>query len=208
MAAELTATVENGGLKLDAALPFPERTRVRLVVEPVGEADAARAAWDRIRARLRERPIHGGAGRSPVRNFMNAVDTNVLVYAFDADDPTRQSRAEALLEGPTLGLSEGVLLWQVAGEFLNVLRKWESSGRLSAADVVAHFRDVLALWPLHLPTAEVFDRSFDLRTRYSLSHWDGLLIAACRIAGVRRLYSEDMQDGADCDGVRIDNPFT
>jgi len=34
-----------------------------------------------------------------------------------------------------------------------------------------------------------------------------LLVAACQEAGVARLYSEDMQDGADYDGVKVVNPF-
>jgi predicted nucleic acid-binding protein len=40
-----------------------------------------------------------------------------------------------------------------------------------------------------------------------LSHWDSLLVAACQETGVTRLYSEDMQHGADYDGVKIVNPF-
>lgn len=35
-----------------------------------------------------------------------------------------------------------------------------------------------------------------------------MLLAACKEAGVTRLYSEDMQHGADYDGVTIVNPFT
>ncbi len=34
-----------------------------------------------------------------------------------------------------------------------------------------------------------------------------MLVAACIEAGVTTLYSEDMADGADYDGVRIVNPF-
>jgi predicted nucleic acid-binding protein len=46
-----------------------------------------------------------------------------------------------------------------------------------------------------------------LHGRYSLSHWDSLLVAGCGDAGVTSLYSEDMQHGADYDGVKIINPF-
>lgn len=63
MPTEVLGTVENGVLTLDAALPFRERTRVRLTVEPVepGEPlNEAQAAWERIKQRLRERPIHSG----------------------------------------------------------------------------------------------------------------------------------------------------
>lgn len=57
------------------------------------------------------------------------------------------------------------------------------------------------------PTNNVIPRSLDLTTRYSLSHWDSMLIAACLEAGVETLYTEDMDDGAAYDGVKIVNPF-
>jgi hypothetical protein len=40
---------------------------------------------------------------------MNAVDTNILVYANDPRDPRKQTIAGTLMED----LDDGVLLWQV-----------------------------------------------------------------------------------------------
>ena len=50
-------------------------------------------------------------------------------------------------------------------------------------------------------------RSEDSTHSTSLSHWDSLLLAACLEAGVETLYSEDLQDGANYDSVRVVNPF-
>ncbi len=63
------------------------------------------------------------------------------------------------------------------------------------------------IFPIKTPRAVVFDHVLELYERFSLSHWDSLLLAACADAGVTRLYSEDMQHGADIDGVKIINPF-
>lgn len=79
---------------------------------------------------------------------MNVADTSVLVYAFDADEIVKRPMAEALIDGLATQPGDSVLLWQVAGEFLNWLRKWEAAGRISAADVEVQFRDVLAAFPL------------------------------------------------------------
>ena len=49
--------------------------------------------------------------------------------------------------------------------------------------------------------------SFDLTARYSLSHWDSLLVAACIEAGIDTLYSEDMGDGAVYDSLTVINPL-
>ncbi|MBO0696910.1 MAG: PIN domain-containing protein [Zavarzinella sp.] len=138
---------------------------------------------------------------------MNAVDTNVFVYALDVDEPVKQTKAQQLLKDLTAGADPTVLLWQVAGELLSNLRKRESAGRITATDVQMHFDDFLAMFPLVTPGAAVFPRYFDLHARFSLSHWDAMLLAACREVGVTTLYSEDMDAGTDYDGLKIVNPF-
>jgi predicted nucleic acid-binding protein len=50
---------------------------------------------------------------------MNAVDTNVLLYVHDPRDVTKQASAANLLQS----LADGVLLWQVACEYLAASRK-------------------------------------------------------------------------------------
>lgn len=100
-----------------------------------------------------------------------------------------------------------MLLWQVAGELLSVLWNWEAKGLVSRANVEAHFRDLFAIFPLALPDPPSFAHYFNLHARFSLSHWDAMLLAACKQAGVTTLFSEDMGAGIDYDGVAIVNPF-
>ena len=50
---------------------------------------------------------------------MIALDTNVLIYACDKADPKRQQLALELISNA----SDGVLLWQVACEFVAASRK-------------------------------------------------------------------------------------
>ena len=138
---------------------------------------------------------------------MNAVDTNVFVYALDDDEPIKQAKANELLVRLAQYPSDTILLWQVATEFLSVLRRWEDAGRVATADVVENFRDVRSMFTLRLPRIRTFRISEGLRLRFSLSHWDSMLLAACKEAGVDVLYSEDMDSGTDYDGLRIVNPF-
>lgn len=60
MPTEVLGTVENGVLTLDAALPFRERTRVRLTIEPVEPQEAKLAAWERMLAMFDAAPIVDG----------------------------------------------------------------------------------------------------------------------------------------------------
>jgi predicted nucleic acid-binding protein len=138
---------------------------------------------------------------------MIAIDTNVFVYAFDAAEPDKQSRAREFFQGMFASAEATVIPWQVAAELLARFRKWEAAGKMAGDDVRARFGEFLKVWRLALPTVEVFGVSFQIHALYSLSHWDSLLIAACKEAGAGRLYSEDMQHGAVYSGVEIVNPF-
>jgi predicted nucleic acid-binding protein len=137
---------------------------------------------------------------------MNGIDTNVLVYAFDFSEPVKQPKAQRLLDD-LQAASAATVPWQVVGEFLNCLRRWQQQGRISASDVDAHIDDLLEAFPIALPTVNVVRVSLDLMRRHSLSHWDSMLIAACIDAGMDTLYSEDLSDGAVYDSVRVLNPF-
>jgi hypothetical protein len=60
MKGELTAIVVGGMLKPDEELFLPDQTRVRLTIETIGQKPDASSAWEAVKARLRERPLHGG----------------------------------------------------------------------------------------------------------------------------------------------------
>lgn len=137
---------------------------------------------------------------------MNAVDTNVFVYVLDVDEPIKHAKAHELVQRLLQGGST-VIPWQVAVELLASLRRRQSKGRISADEVEDHFRKFLRMFPLIIPRAEVFQTCFDLHSRFSLSHWDSMLLAACKDAGVTTLYSEDVDADTDFDGLRIVNPF-
>ena len=133
---------------------------------------------------------------------MNAVDTDILIYAHDPRDSTKQAIASSLLAS----LSDGVLLWQVACEYLAASRKLEPFGYKSeqAWQDVEDMRDA---WHTILPAWGTMDREKQLLKKYALSHWDALIIAACLENGVDRLYSEDFDAYSIVDGFVIVNPF-
>jgi predicted nucleic acid-binding protein len=118
---------------------------------------------------------------------MNAVDTNILLYIHDPHDPTKQARAASLVQS----LSDGVLLWQVACEYLAASRKLEPLG-YSRLQAWQDIRDLRRVWTTLLPSWSVLDQVEPLQNAYSLSTWDAMIIAACLEGGVTRLYSEDV----------------
>ncbi len=133
---------------------------------------------------------------------MTGVDTNVLLYVHDPRDPTKQARATALVSS----LTDGVLLWQVACEYLAASRKLESLG-YNLADAWEDIRDLQRTWTTILPGWNVLQRANDLLSRYTLSFWDSLIPAPCHEGRLTRLYSEDFGPYPRIDTLEILNPF-
>ena len=51
------------------------------------------------------------------------------------------------------------------------------------------------------------DLALDLTHRFRIGYFDALILAAARLAGCDVVYSEDLKDGEDYGGVRVENPF-
>jgi len=129
------------------------------------------------------------------------VDTNVMLYAFDTRDPVKQQHAADLIAG----LTDGVLLWQVAIEFVAAARKLAPLG-FSTEDAWRTLNEMRAFLPLVLPSARTLNIAQSLTTSGKVHFWDALIYAACLEAGVTRVYSEDAP-GQQIEGLEIINPF-
>ena len=138
---------------------------------------------------------------------MNAVDTNVLLYSVDRDEPAKQLKAQQLLTRLHSATEPTILLWQVLGELVQQLRRWRDRGKLTPAEFSQHIQAFRHLFPLVLPTADAFDRAMALAERFSLSHWDSMILGACQSAGATRLYTEDIGAPRIIDGIELTNPF-
>ena len=133
---------------------------------------------------------------------MNAFDTNILLYAHDSRNPQKQATAVSLVQSQ----AHGVLLWQVACEYLSASRKLEAQG-YSLRQAWLDIRDLRTVWSTILPTWNVLDRAEDLMGAFSLSFWDALILAACLENGVNRLYTEDFDAYPTVNGLEVINPF-
>ena len=133
---------------------------------------------------------------------MIAFDTNVLLYACDRADSKRQKIAIDLVANSR----DGVLLWQVACEFVAASRKLSAQG-FTASDAWNRLTEFLSLFPLTLPTPGVLERGHRLHTAHGVSFWDAMILAACAEAGVDTLYSEDVPGLRPPGALQVVNPF-
>ena len=132
------------------------------------------------------------------------VDTNVLAYAHDASEATRQPVAQRVL-AELWGARTGVLSTQVLEEFYVVAtRKFAPPmSRREARQLVGAY----AQWLLVQVDVALILAASELEERHALSFWDALIVEAARRAGAGRLVTEDLQSGRRLAGVLIDNPF-
>ena len=132
------------------------------------------------------------------------VDTNVLVYAEDADAGPKQIFAQSLLSELWKN-HQGVLSVQVLQEFyVTVTRKLPKPLPPEKAGEIV--REYLA-WTVVTGSPNLLTSALDLHQRQGLNFWDAMIVQAAIEAGCDRLYSEDMNAGQHYGPVVIVNPF-
>lgn len=137
---------------------------------------------------------------------MNAkvfVDTNILVYAHDDKEGSKQYAARQVLHELRQERS-GVLSMQVLQEFYNTATRKlaHSLPRSEARAIVEDF----SYWCVETTPAEI-RRAFQIEDEARIGFWDALIIAAALRAGATRILSEDLNPGQIIAGIRIENPF-
>jgi predicted nucleic acid-binding protein len=130
------------------------------------------------------------------------IDSNVLLYAIDDEDPIKRTVSRTVLR-QLMESQNGVVSTQVLQEFAAVAtRKFG----ISPTQAKAALRSWAALDTVLLTTGVIYD-AIDEMTLSRLSFWDSLIIAAAASAHCTELLTEDLQPGQTIRGVTVHNPF-
>lgn len=130
------------------------------------------------------------------------ADTNLLVYAFDGDEPDKRRQAAAVLRDERDSL---VISTQVLAEFYVVVtRKLKTPLTEAAAEQAV---DALRQLPVVATDHELVAAGISRSRASQISLWDALIVEAALTAGCDRLLTEDLSDGASFGLVRVENPF-
>ena len=131
------------------------------------------------------------------------VDTNVLIYAHDADASAKHQTAKNVLR-ELWSERSGVLSTQVLQEFyVNVTRKIQRPISKASARIVV---GTYAAWCLDTTAAEI-STAFQIEDAAKIGFWDALIIASALKGGASRILSEDLNPGQSIAGILIENPF-
>ena len=130
------------------------------------------------------------------------LDTNVLVYASDRDEPDKRRRARALVRAAAAD-GNGVISTQVVQEFFVTATRKLAIDPLKAKAIVAtlHRLDLLEV------TLEDINQAIDGVVLWQVSFWDALILTVAGRAGCPVVYSEDLNAGQRYGGVEVKNPF-
>lgn len=133
------------------------------------------------------------------------IDSNVFIYLFDETDDHKRGIAEHLIQ-QALETGTAAISFQVVQETLNVLVG--KLRRTATRDDARRFLDkvLMPLWRV-MPSATLYQRALDVKTRYAFGFYDSLVIAAALEANCTRLVSEDLQHKQRIEGLVIENPF-
>jgi predicted nucleic acid-binding protein len=131
------------------------------------------------------------------------ADTNVLLYAISRDpkEQDKAARANDLLAARDVALSV-----QVLQEF------YVQATRASRPDPITHEQAVRLVesflrFPVADVTTDLLLAAAATGQRFGVSYWDAAILEAARSLGCEVVLSEDLRDGEDYAGVRVENPF-
>jgi predicted nucleic acid-binding protein len=131
------------------------------------------------------------------------VDTNVLLYAVsrDPEEQDKAARANDLLAARDLALSV-----QVLQEF------YVQATRAGRPDPLTHEQasrlvESFLRFPVQDITTGLMLAAAATCQRFGISYWDAAILEAARSLGCDVVLSEDLSDGQDYAGVRVENPF-
>ena len=113
------------------------------------------------------------------------LDTNILVYAYDQNDPVKQKKAQELI---TTGIEQEnlVLSVQVLGEFFNVVTR--RIPQPVTSDEAREIITSMCILPVQEIDLSMVNRAIDTHEKYQIAYWDALIISAahCRVPVARR----------------------
>jgi predicted nucleic acid-binding protein len=137
------------------------------------------------------------------------VDTNVLVYRFDARFPAKQARATELLRS---GIRDGSIRvpHQALLEFVAAATKPTLKGGrsiLAPDEARREVEDMLVQFEVLYPDEDVLRIAVRGAATYGLAWFDAHLWAYAERFGLETLWSEDFEHGRIYGRVRTKDPF-
>ena len=131
------------------------------------------------------------------------IDTNILIYAHDADAKAKNDIAKAVLR-ELWSERTGVLSMQVLQEFyVHVTRKIPSP---LSKDLARSVVNSYMPWCMETTPNEI-SAAFRIEDESRIGFWDALIISSAVKSGAARILSENVNARQRIAGILLENPF-
>lgn len=128
-----------------------------------------------------------------------ALDTNVLLYLYDANDHGKRHVSEGIIA------SNPIISTQVVSEFINVTKR---ALKLPKQEVLYKCNRIFDRCQIVSIDQDILDHSYYILKKYDFQIFDSIIISSTLAAGCDTLYSEDFQHKQIVEGkLTIINPF-
>ncbi|SRR6266508_3766787 len=135
------------------------------------------------------------------------IDTNVLVYAHQTDEPFKRARAAEVLEGLDQN-GHGRLSAQILAEFVSVTTRTRyPTPTLSIDEARAQAESLAQMFVVFDLTQFIVLEAANCVRQHQMSYYDAQIWATAKLNQVPTIFTEDFTDGRVLEGVRFVNPF-
>ena len=128
------------------------------------------------------------------------LDTNILVYLFDAANLEKQKKCREILANSSHTF---VISTQVLQEFFVVVTKKLGISPILAKEIIKSFD----AFEVATVDQEVILQAIDTSQVSQISFWDALSVSSAQRLSCDQLWTEDLQNGQKISGLEIVNPL-
>ena len=136
------------------------------------------------------------------------IDTNILVYSYDASEPKKQHICSDLIKKCWMQEESYAIALQNLSEFYVVVTK-KIEHPVSKDIVKKIINDIIEFD--HWQVLGINDKSLitaiDLSTKYQIHYWDALLCAAMKQNRITNMYTENIKDFGKIPWITAVNPL-
>jgi predicted nucleic acid-binding protein len=133
------------------------------------------------------------------------IDTNILVYAYDRSEPTKQIRSRQILNW-LVASGSGALSTQVLAEFFSVVTR-RLPEKMSPREGYVHLQEYVRSWKVVGLTPEIILESARGAVTYQFPFYDAQIWATAKLSRIPTVLSEDFSHASRIEGVEFLNPF-
>lgn len=134
------------------------------------------------------------------------LDTNVLIYAYDVADRSKQERAAAVMDY-FAGTGTAALSTQTLSEFFSVITR-QRIPLATAAEAEKELRQFVRVWPVFVVTPQIVLEAARGVRQHRMAFWDALVWATARLNQIPCVLTEDVAGASPLEGVSYVNPFS